>query len=123
MLVNLLHPNFIWNDISFWQLIIQLVFIIFCGYGIIIKKEHLLAKVLEWTGNISYEVYLFHSIILVWLNYIFFGSSYFNYNNYRVISIIAFIFTLFISDLAYRFLEKKCFSFYGNVLIDKFELR
>ena len=83
----------------------------------------LLAKVLEWTGNISYEVYLFHSIILVWLNYIFFGSSYFNYNNYRVISIIAFIFTLFISDLAYRFLEKKCFSFYGNVLIDKFELR
>lgn len=68
-------------------------------------------KILNYLGKISYGLYMYHSIAIVLsirlLEYLLPRIEYSTIQYNAVIVILALVFTMFLSDISYRFMEKR----------------
>ncbi len=93
--------TFHYNGIKVQFLLIQTVFLLLAFY--LFFSNGFLSRALVKAGDISYELYLFHFVVLQWINYISF--TYFKFYNYYIIACISIIVSFYVSNLIYTYFE------------------
>lgn len=94
--INVIHL-YIFNE---WATVIGASMIIVLSVGSNTLSKFLHNKILLWLGDISYSLYLIHSISILSISYLFYNGT-----NLILIIFVSLIVSLFISHLMYKYIE------------------